>query len=131
MSNLPRPILLVNDDEYVSEALRKLFELEGFAVETATDGWDALTKIYDGLIPGMIILDLMMPVMDGYEFREQQRKNPAIADVPVVVMSAVFDVNSAAVQLLRAKAYVEVPVDYRNLVRIVREHYATGEETAT
>jgi CheY-like chemotaxis protein len=117
------PILIVNDSDSLNEALRNLFERAGFIVEVATDGWDALTRLYLGLRPGLILLDLMMPVMDGYEFRQRQLELAELAEIPVVVMSAVFDVRSDAVQALQAKAYVEVPVDLRTLMQIICDHY--------
>ena len=117
------PILIVNDDEAVSEALRHLLEGQGFSVQTAADGWDAMTQLFNGLRPGLIVLDLMMPVMDGYEFREQQLRIPEFADIPVIVMSAVFDVRSEAIRLLDARAYLEVPFDPRTLEQAVSRHY--------
>jgi CheY-like chemotaxis protein len=122
METARAPILLVNDDPATSEGLRLLLERENYAVETAADGWEALCKLYEGLRPCLILLDLMMPVMDGYEFREQQLKMADLADIPIVVMSAVFDVHSAAMSHLRAKAYVRMPLEVDQVVAVVRRY---------
>ena len=123
MGSARAPILIVNDDEAVNDALWHVLEKEGFGVEVATDGRNALARLREGLRPGLILLDLMMPVMDGYEFREQQLKIPELAEIPVVVMSSVFGVRLDAVRSLQVNGYVDVPVELPNLLQIVRQHY--------
>lgn len=126
MVSASSPVLVVNDDEDTSQSLRALLEFGGFAVETASDGWDALCKLYEGLRPCLIVLDLMMPVMDGYEFREQQLRMPDVSDIPVIVVSAVFDVHSAAIRHLRAKAYIRTPAEAGQLLESVRQYCSTN-----
>lgn len=80
--------LVVDDDEDVRIALRLFLEGEGFVVEEAVNGSEALQRLRDGLRPQLIVLDLMMPVMTGWEFREQQRASPDLKDIPVVIFTA-------------------------------------------
>jgi CheY-like chemotaxis protein len=82
------PILIVDDDEDIRDSLAECLELEGFAVATAANGAEGLARLRDDATPSLVLLDLMMPVLDGYGFLEQQRKDPRIAQVPVLVITA-------------------------------------------
>jgi CheY-like chemotaxis protein len=82
-------ILIADDDPDVRESLRLLLELHGHSVEEARNGREALSRLDHEAPPCLILLDLMMPVMDGWQFRRAQLQNPALAGVPVVVISAV------------------------------------------
>ena len=81
-------ILLVEDDFDVREALAETLRDEGYAVECAVDGVQALDYLRGGGRPGLILLDLMMPRMSGSEFRMVQKVDPQLADLPVVLISA-------------------------------------------
>jgi CheY-like chemotaxis protein len=82
-------ILIADDDPDVRESLRLLLEFRGHSVQEARNGQEALGRLDGAAPPCVILLDLMMPVMDGWQFRRAQLRNPAFADVPVVVISAV------------------------------------------
>ena len=85
------PVLVVDDDDGIRHALQQVFEDEGYEVSTASNGRDALDKIEQmGLAgpPCVIVLDLMMPVMDGREFLTHRTGDPSLRAVPVVVVSA-------------------------------------------
>lgn len=69
-------------------SLRHFLSDEGFAVRTARNGKEALDRLREMDPPGLILLDLMMPVMNGTEFLAERRRDPALARIPVVVMSA-------------------------------------------
>ncbi len=83
-------VLVVDDDRDLRETLRELLEDEGFATATATNGEEALEYLRSPgtTAPGVILLDLSMPVMDGATFRRVQRDDPALASIPVIVFSA-------------------------------------------
>jgi len=80
-------ILIVEDDETTRDMLRKSLETNEFKVRTAVNGKEALEKVKQSK-PGLILLDLMMPEMDGFEFAEKLRENKEWLDIPVVVITA-------------------------------------------
>jgi CheY-like chemotaxis protein len=81
-------VLIVEDDEAVREGLRELLESEDFGVVLVDEGREALRLLHAGLEPAVILLDLMMPGMDGWDFRHVQRRDPVLKDIPVVVITA-------------------------------------------
>lgn len=81
-------ILLVDDSKAIRSALVWILEEEGYCVSTAENGQIALEKLEQDPLPSLIILDLMMPVMDGVEFRTRQKETPRIQDIPVIFTSA-------------------------------------------
>ena len=82
-------VLIVDDDNDVRSALAELLEEEGFSVEGAPNGREALALLRGGTVhPAVILLDLMMPGMDGWDFRHEQMRDPKLAAVPVVIVSA-------------------------------------------
>ena len=85
---MPSPILIVDDDSDLRLALTELLEEEGYAVEGAADGRGALVKLQAGLRPSLILLDLMMPGMNGWDFRTAQLEDPTLRALPVVVVTA-------------------------------------------
>ena len=85
-----RIVLVVEDDHLIRQVIAEALEEEGFQVVEAANGREALENLKT-VRPALILLDLMMPVMNGWEFRRAQLEDPAIADVPVVVLSALKD----------------------------------------
>ena len=81
-------VLIIDDDLPVRTALKELFETEGYAVALAANGRAALNHLRKGLRPCAILLDLMMPVMDGWDFRNEQLADPDLKDIPVVILTA-------------------------------------------
>jgi CheY-like chemotaxis protein len=114
-------VLLVNDDPDASEALGCLLEYEGYRVESAEDGRQALQKLNGGLRACVILLDLIMPGMDGYQFRAEQLKDGDLARIPVIVYSAAADAREAAVRL-RAAAHLEVDDGLDRLLQLIEQH---------
>ena len=88
MSRIPDSVLVVDDDASIRTALRELLETEGYKVIEASNGLAALGRLRDGFRPCAIVLDLMMPVMDGWDFRSDQLRDPELRDIPVVVLTA-------------------------------------------
>jgi CheY-like chemotaxis protein len=113
-------VLVVEDHADLREMLAVLLESEGFDVQTARNGAEALERLGQTR-PSVILLDLMMPVMTGDEFRERQLADPRYRDVPVICMTAAHDGRDRA-QRLRADAYFQKPVDFDRLIGVVREH---------
>ena len=81
-------ILIVDDDADIRDALDACLVVEGYEVHTAEHGKAALDMIEFGLRPSVILLDLMMPVMNGYEFLDECHRNPRCVGVPVIIVSA-------------------------------------------
>ncbi len=81
-------VLVVDDDPDILSALVMTLQTEGHAVHAACNGQEALEALEEGLRPDVVVLDLMMPVMNGFEVLEVLRKEPRWSSIPVVVLSA-------------------------------------------
>jgi DNA-binding response OmpR family regulator len=120
MSSTPAIILVVEDDTDIRESLVEVLEDEGFGIRAAADGRQALDVLRAGPpLPDLILLDLMMPVMNGFQFREQQLKNAAFAEIPVIVVTA--DANARAkAESLNAAGFVQKPLKIQPLLDLIR-----------
>jgi CheY-like chemotaxis protein len=85
---LSRTVFIVDDDRDIREDLGQLLRDEGFAVEAAWNGAEAMKRLQGGLRPDVIILDLMMPVMDGVTFRGELKKQTELSSIPVIGLTA-------------------------------------------
>ena len=112
-------VLVVEDHADLREMLAVLLESEGFQVQTACNGKEALDSLRNRR-PAVILLDLMMPVMSGDEFRRRQLQEPDYADVPVICMTAAHDGPQRAARL-NAAQYFQKPVDFDRLISAVRQ----------
>jgi CheY-like chemotaxis protein len=113
-------ILLVEDDKYIRESLEELLIDEGYEVATAKNGVEAFEVLESGRLPRVILLDLMMPIMDGFQFREKQLASLQFADIPVVAMSAYGDVGKNK-EKLNVRAYLKKPVDIDDVLATVQK----------
>jgi CheY-like chemotaxis protein len=112
-------VLVVEDDEDIVENLKLLLEGEGLRVECAANGLAALEALaHADPLPSVILLDLMMPVMDGFEFREAQLADPRIAAVPVVLMTADGHLTEKSARM-KADGGINKPFDIADLVGLV------------
>jgi CheY-like chemotaxis protein len=109
-------VLVVEDNDDVREMMAVTLELEGHHVATAINGRDALEKLHTGERPCVILLDLMMPVMNGWEFRRALELDPVLRDVPVVVVSAA---TREMAQRAHAAAHLPKPLDMDQLLDVV------------
>jgi CheY-like chemotaxis protein len=116
-----KTVLIVDDCPHCRDTLGILFGLHGFGVATAADGGEALAYLGRHPAPCLIVLDLMMPGMDGRQFRAAQLRDPALAPIPVVVCSAVADLTDPA-DLPGVQALLAKPVDPAELVALARRH---------
>ncbi|HEU4322249.1 MAG TPA: response regulator [Roseiflexaceae bacterium] len=113
------PILIVEDDAAIREVLSRVLEDEGYTVFIANDGRDALEHLRAVWpLPSLIILDLMMPRMNGLAFRSAQRADSQLADIPVVVLSAASQLDRHTAPL-EAAAVVPKPFDLDQLLSTV------------
>jgi CheY-like chemotaxis protein len=108
-------ILVVEDDVDVARLLREVLEAEGYRTAVAGNGCEALDQLQKDGHPDLILLDMMMPVMDGWKFREEQRKLPALASIPVVIVTADGDVRGKAASI-QAAGHVGKPLRIDSLL---------------
>jgi len=130
----PRKILIVDDDPDVREGIAEILEAEGFLPLVAANGLDALTQVEE-FLPDLIICDVIMPLMSGYELLEKCRKEPSLAMVPFIFLTA-----HAEKEILRhgmelgADDYLTKPIDRKNLIGAItarlRKHTFLQEATA-
>ena len=118
-----RAILVVDDNDDVRDAMIAALQVAGYEAEGAENGAVALRRLRDeGLRPGLILLDLMMPEMDGLEFRERQLRYAELAQIPVVIISAFG--RQTAVRALGVADYLAKPIDVQRLLDVVAQHCA-------
>ncbi|HET9199831.1 MAG TPA: response regulator [Dehalococcoidia bacterium] len=111
-------ILVVEDDERIQRLVELVLRGEGYSVLQAGDGRQALDMI-DSAKPDLVLLDLMLPVLDGWALRERLRQRPTTSDIPIILMSAVRNLPEAA-QELEVADYLSKPFEIDDLVRSVR-----------
>jgi CheY-like chemotaxis protein len=115
------PVLVVEDDADAREAMKSVLELHGYPVVTAADGSEALDRLRNGLKPCLILLDLMMPGMDGFQFVNEKRQDPRISAIPVVIYSGHHDAKANAARL-GAQGYFQKPVEVEGLLKLVERY---------
>ena len=115
---MPR-ILIVDDDADAGEAMSEVLKHEGFEVSLASNGERALATLRSAeSLPAVILLDLMMPVMNGWQFRRAQLNDPHLASVPVIVLTAA-SVGEGAISQLQPAGFLRKPVAVESLLDLV------------
>lgn len=109
-------VLLVEDDELVQESMGLVLESDGYTVSFAGNGFEALARLQAEPTPDLIVLDLRMPVMDGWQFRIIQRDDAKLGQIPVLAISADGTAQAAAIS---AQAYLRKPVTAQALLDTV------------
>ena len=117
----PCTVFVVEDDVDTRDMLGRFLELEGYRVELASNGQQALERLRAGVHPCVILLDLMMPVMDGWQFRREQIRHHELAGIPVIVVSAAGRDRIAEID---ANGYLSKPVDLEQLLERVTQYCA-------
>ncbi|AKT42254.1 chemotaxis protein CheY [Chondromyces crocatus] len=120
MTGHRKTILVVDDDQDIRDTLTELLVDEGYDVLNAAHGGEALATLRSQTRPNLILLDLMMPVMDGWQFRAEQSKDPEFADIPVVVVSATGKDDKVA--KLGAVQLLKKPIRLEELLDAVSRH---------
>jgi CheY-like chemotaxis protein len=111
-------ILVVEDDEAIRETIAELLEGEGYGVARAADGAEALEQLQSTGGADLILLDLMMPVMDGWELRDRLRSDPRLARIPVVLVSA-DDALERQARRMGVQGWLAKPFDIEHLLGTV------------
>jgi CheY-like chemotaxis protein len=115
-------VLVVEDDDHIRDAIAEILSEHGFSVQTAANGCEAIDVLRGANErPQLILLDLMMPVMDGWAFRTAQLADPSLSSIPVVILSAVRDLRRHG-GALRAADVLPKPLDVPRLLDAVERH---------
>lgn len=117
----PGSIVIIEDDEDIREAMHSLLELEGYPVISFENGKDAIDALKEYSDPCLILLDLMMPIMNGWEFLKARKSlGDTIVAIPVYIVSAIASQQEA--EKTGASGYIKKPVDADILIRIVEDY---------
>lgn len=116
-------ILIVDDDEDIRDTIRSLLQLRGYTVDTAPDGQAGLERMRAGAPPALVILDFMMPRMNGEEFRVAQLGDPALSAVPVVLLTGAGEAASGSGPPVER---IAKPIDLQALFDTVARFCAPG-----
>ena len=119
----PRRVLLIEDEAAIRQELAELLREKGYEVLTAENGEDALASVPVGEPPTLILLDLMMPVLDGWQFRAAQLRRRDLADVPVVIITGGHDAAEEAARL-GAVGYLVKPFKWSALLAALETDYS-------
>lgn len=111
-------ILIIEDDESIREMLRLMLELEGYQVYVAENGASGLNMASQIQHLCLILLDLMMPLMDGWQFVEAVSKNPALSQIPVVVVTAFGEKSKT----IKSHGVLKKPIDLNALYGVVHKY---------
>ena len=116
-------VLVVDDDPNLVRLMSKFLKLEGFAPVPAANGLEALTYLRGGGDASVILLDLRMPIMDGWAFRIEQRRDPDLASIPIVVLSGM---DTDGIHEMGAAASFHKPVSFPEVVDALRRICEVG-----
>lgn len=119
----PNLILLIEDDFVLRSSLTAMLQGEGYRVECAANGLDALRRLDRAPKPALILLDIMLPYMNGIEFRARQLKTSGLTDIPVIVITAMGVRPEDALELDLHQAFFK-PLDKPRLMAAIRRHCA-------
>ena len=117
-------ILVVDDDDDTRTCVIAVLESEGYAVRGASNGREAMTVLAGAFTPHLVLLDLMMPIMSGWDVLEEMAKVPKLATLPVVVFTASGETIPPATKL--TKPIVRKPIEIEALLRMVNDFCAVS-----
>ncbi len=112
-------VLVIEDEDQARGFLIEILDFEGFKAVGFSNGAEALNYLHNSAVPRLIVLDIVMPVMDGRQFRAAMLQQPHLAKIPVVVVTGL---DACAARDLAAVAVLRKPVDIDALMKIVRAH---------
>jgi CheY-like chemotaxis protein len=120
-------ILVVDDDTELRRSLAEVLTEAGYDVSCARNGEEALRALADEREPNAILLDLAMPVMDGWTFRSLQRSDPRLAHIPTVIITASLSADPAQVERLAPDAFLAKPFSLERLIETLRRLAAPAD----
>jgi len=104
-----KSVLIVDDDVDIRETISLVLEDEGYAVASAANGEEALRYLRSHPSPSLILLDLMMPIMDGVEFRAEQQRDASLSSIPVIVITASGNARDRA-RSMQVEGMIQKPI---------------------
>ncbi len=116
-------ILIIDDNDQIREIMKLTLEYEGYKILTAANGQDGLDLLGEPPRPGLILLDLMMPVMNGWEFIAEINKDQDLKKIPVLVVSAYLESEDLEKSPVDCCGFLEKPVDMQLLNQQIALHY--------
>lgn len=119
-----KSILIVEDEEFIRENLKMLLEFEGYPVFTANNGKEGLKALRAMQHPCLVLLDLLMPVMNGFEFLEAKGHDDVIAAIPVCVVSGVAEKPGVS----GIQAFIKKPIEFDGLLKFVRTYCGESQK---
>lgn len=117
-TNCCQSILVVEDDDDIRNAIVDLLETEGYSTESAVNGKDALDKLNIIPKPCLVLLDMMMPIMNGREFLDTVMKDSHLAPIPVLIVSAVADKTNTEGSV----GFLKKPIDIEVVLKVVAQY---------
>lgn len=121
MAHVHPTVLVIDDEVEVRDALGDFFRRNGYAVGSAISGTTALALLEGGFRPCIIVMDLLMPDTNGFQFRTEQLRHPELATIPLIAHSGVGEIAHYA-RLLEATAYIQKPAELEAVLAVVLEH---------
>jgi CheY-like chemotaxis protein len=117
-----KTVLIIEDDCLLRGAMKMLLEWEGYRVECAVNGEEGLDRLRGKALPSVILLDLKMPGLDGWQFMKERRRDPALATIPVIVVSALAEAKNSW-----SAVHIQKPFQPPELLEAVRRQVWAGE----
>ena len=115
---------LVDDDDVLRESIAEGLEEVGFTVIRATDGNDALGHLRNSSLPSLVLLDLLMPGMNGWQLCEVMHADPALARIPIVALTATASMDPESLHLADLVDWVAKPFDLEQVLEVIRPFFA-------
>jgi CheY-like chemotaxis protein len=115
------PVLVIDDDPDIRDTMRFVLEGSGHPVVTAANGAEALDRLRQGTVPCLILLDLMMPIMNGWEFCAEQKRSAEFSAIPVIILTGAGRAAEEAAAL-GVTGYLEKPVELATLLATIRRY---------
>lgn len=132
MSSDPSPkarqLLIVDDDEDLRCSISEALESAGFVVTVAANGREAFARLSTDVLPDVILLDLLMPVMNGWQFCEERKKDPKLADIPIIAMSAAVSKDPWSPYYLDVNDFVAKPIELDDLFAKLEGYSGKADE---
>lgn len=119
-----KTLLVIEDDTNIRDVLKLSLQFEGYQVLTAENGKQGFEVLNQGIMPGLILLDLMMPIMNGWEFVGAIKEHKALKQIPIIIVSAYAD----RARSIDCHDFILKPLELTHLMQTVKKHYKTNYE---